>query len=169
MTEEQWMPGNKKELMSALEHEWNLLIQLAEKLTDAQMAKPDAGGWSPKDNLAHISAWMKLLLGHHMDHLPEHEVLNIPAETEKDAEFNNINSAIFENNKNRSRKEVLDELKQVYGELHSRLNAMSFEDLLKPRHAEDPQKRPLLLWVLGDTTEHFLEHRETIERGLKEK
>jgi hypothetical protein len=29
------------------------------------------------------------------------------------------------------------------------------------------EKRPILLWVLGDTTEHFLEHRETIEKGLK--
>jgi hypothetical protein len=44
---------------------------------------------------------------------------------------------------------------------------MSFEDLLTPRHAEDPEKRPILLWILGDTTEHFLEHRETIERGIK--
>jgi hypothetical protein len=43
---------------------------------------------------------------------------------------------------------------------------MSFEDLMKPRHADDPEKRPLLMWVLGDTSEHFAEHRETIEKML---
>jgi len=39
--------------------------------------------------------------------------------------------------------------------------------LLKPRHADDPEKRPLLLWVLSDSTEHFAEHRETMEKMLK--
>jgi len=39
--------------------------------------------------------------------------------------------------------------------------------LLKARHADDPEKRPVLMWVLGDTTEHFLEHRKTIEKTIK--
>ena len=52
--------------------------------------------------------------------------------------------------------------------LAAKLEAMPFEDLLQPRHPDDPEKRPLILWVLGDTTEHFREHRETIERGAKE-
>ena len=166
---EQWMPGNKKELMSAIEREWNLLIQLAEKLTDEQMTKPDEGGWSPKDNLAHLTEWMNALMGYHLDRRPRHEAMNLPEEVIKDWDFDIINPALFERNQNRSRKEVMDELKGTYKKLYDKLNAMSFEDLLKPRHDDDPEKRPVLLWVLGDTTEHFLEHRETIERGLKEK
>ena len=47
-----------------------------------------------------------------------------------------------------------------------KLDATPFEDLLKPRHADDPQKRPVLLSVLGNTTEHFAEHRATIEKML---
>ena len=169
MTEEQWMPGNKKELMSAIEREWNLLIQLAEKLTDEQMTKPDEGGWSPKDNLAHLTEWMNALMGYHLDRRPRHEAMNLTEEVTRDWDFDIINPALFERNQNRSRKEVMDELKGTYKKLYDKLNAMSFEDLLKPRHDDDPEKRPVLLWVLGDTTEHFLEHRETIERGLKEK
>ncbi len=166
---EQWMPGNKKELMSAIEREWNLLIQLAEKLTDEQMTKPDEGGWSPKDNLAHLTEWMNALMGYHLDRRPRHEAMNLTEEVTRDWDFDIINPALFERNQNRSRKEVMDELKGTYKKLYDKLNAMSFEDLLKPRHDDDPEKRPVLLWVLGDTTEHFLEHRETIERGLKEK
>ena len=169
MTEEQWMPGNKKELMSAIEREWNLLIQVAEKLTDEQMTKPDEGGWSPKDNLAHLAEWMNVLLGHHMDKLPAHEVLGISEDAARGWDMEVINPLLFERNKNKSRKEVLDSLKQVYGQMEARLNSMTFEDLLKPRHDDDPEKRPVLLWVLGDTTEHFLEHRETIETVLKDK
>ena len=77
-----------------------------------------------------------------------------------------INPVLFERNKDRPIQDVLDELKQTYEKLLAKLDSMSFEDLLKPRHADDPTKRPLLMWVLGDTTEHFEEHRQTIERML---
>lgn len=167
MTEE-WMPKDKAELMTAIEREWKLLIDVAEKLTDEQIIKQDAGGWSPKDNLAHLTEWMNVLMGYHLDHRPSHEVLRLSEEQTKEWDFNIINPILFERNKNRSRKDVLDELKQVYKKMHDKLNKMSFEDLMKPRHADDPEKRPVILWILGDTTEHFLEHRETIERGLKE-
>jgi hypothetical protein len=167
MTEE-WMPKDKAELMTAIEREWKLLIDLAEKLTDTQMTTPDEGGWSPKDNLAHLTEWMNVLMGYHLDHRASHEVLRLSEEQTRDWDFNIINPILFERNKNRSIKDVLDELKQVYKKMYDKLNKMSFEDLMKPRHVDDPEKRPIVLWVLGDTTEHFLEHRETIERGLKE-
>ena len=167
MTEE-WIPGNKKELMSAIEREWKLLLAVVENLTDEQMTKPDAGGWSPKDNLAHLIEWMNVLMGYHIDKRPSHEVLGVPEEVTKDWDMEVINPVLFERNKNRQRGEVLDGLKQAYTSLIAKLDSISFEDLLKPRHANDPEKRPLLIWVIGDTTEHFLEHRETIERGIKE-
>jgi len=77
-----------------------------------------------------------------------------------------INPVLFERNKDRSTDDVLNHVKQVYEKLVAKLDAMPFEDLLRPRHAEDPEKRPVLIWVLGDTTEHFAEHRETIEKML---
>jgi len=61
---------------------------------------------------------------------------------------------------------VLDWLKSVYADLIAKLDAMSFEELLAPRHADDPEKRPLLLWVVGNTSDHFAEHRATIEKML---
>jgi hypothetical protein len=142
-------------------------MKVAEKLTDEQMTTADAGGWSPKDNLAHLSEWMKILMGYHMDRRPSHEVLGVSEEVTKDWDMEVINPLLFERNRGRSKKEVLYELKAVYKQLFTKLDSMSFEDLLKPRHADDPEKRPLLLYVLGDTTEHFSEHRETIERALK--
>lgn len=165
---EQWIPKDKNELTSAIEREWKLLLALAEKLTEKQMTTPDSGGWSPKDNLAHLAEWMNILMGYHMDKLPAHEVMGIPEAAVKDWDMEVINPLLFERNKNRPRGEVLDGLKQVYRSLIAKLESTNFEDLLKPRHAHDPENRPLLLWVLGDTTEHFLEHRETIERAIQE-
>lgn len=164
---EQWIPGNKQELMSAIEREWNLLIDLAASLTDEQMSMSDSGGWSPKDNLAHLAEWMNVLIGYHMDKRPAHEVIGVTEDVVRGWDMEVINPVLFERNKNRPSGEVMEMLRQAYVTLEAKLESTPFEDLLKPRHADDPEKHPLLLWVLGDTTEHFQEHRETIERELK--
>jgi hypothetical protein len=160
------LPKDKQELMSAIEQEWKSLMAVVEKLTDKQMTAPDEGGWSPKDNLAHLSEWMKALMGYHMDHRPSHEVLGVFEEVTKGWDMEIINPILFERNRNRSRRDVIDEFKQVYGQLTAKLESMTYEDMMKPRHADDPEKRPLLGWILGDTTEHFSEHRKTIERVI---
>jgi hypothetical protein len=166
MTEEEWVPGSKAELMSAIRREWKLLMDVVGSLDEQKMTMPDEGGWSPKDNLAHLSEWMNSLMGYHIDRRPPDEVMNLTPEQTKGWDMEIINPVLFERNKDRPIQDVLDELKQTYEKLLAKLDAMSFEDLLKPRHADDPTKRPLLMWVLGDTSEHFAEHRETIEKML---
>lgn len=164
---EQWIPGNKRELMSAIKREWKLLMDVVEKLTEEQMTTLDAGGWSSKDNLAHLSEWMNAFMGIHLDRRPEHEVLGVSEDVTKGWDMEIINPVLFERNRNRSRQDVLDELKQVYERLTARLESMTFEDMMQPRHEGDLEKRPLILWILGDTTEHFSEHRESIEKAIK--
>jgi hypothetical protein len=105
-------------------------------------------------------------MGVHLERRPSHEVLGVPEEVTKDWDMEVINPVLFERNRNRSTPDVLDELRRVYAELVAKLESMTFDDLLKPRHADDPEKRPVLLWVLGDTTGHFAEHRATIEKNL---
>jgi hypothetical protein len=166
MTTDEWIPKNKDELISAIKREWKLLMDVVAKLDDTKMVTPDEGGWSPKDNLAHLSEWMNTLMGHHMDRRPAHEVMDLPEEITRGWDMEVINPELFERNQDRSIEDVLDELQRVYKTLLAKLEAMSFDDLMKPRHADDPEKRPLLMWVIGDTTDHFAEHRATIERML---
>jgi len=167
MSDEEWVPGSKAELMSAIKREWNALMAVVARLEAAnKMTAPDEGGWSPKDNLAHLSEWMNSLMGYHMDKQLPHEVMRLPEEATRGWDMEVINPILFERNKDRSLEEVKDELRQVYEKLIAKLDAVSFEDLMKPRRDNDPEKHPLLLWVLGDTSEHFAEHRQTIEKML---
>jgi len=166
MSDEAWIPGNKSELLASIEHEWTSLMNVVEKLDFTQMIAPDEGGWSPKDNLAHLAEWLRVLMGYHMDRRPSHEVLGVSEEVTKDWDMDVINPVLFEGNRNRAVQDVLAELKSVYAELVNKLEGMNYEDLLLPRHADDPEKRPVLLWVLGDSSEHFAEHRATIEKML---
>ncbi len=164
---EQWVPGNKAELMSAIRREWKLLMDVVDRLDEQKMTTPDEGGWSPKDNLAHLAEWMNSLTGYHMDKRPAEEVMGLTRQQTEGWDMEVINPVLFERNKNRSLEEVMEHLKQTYEQVLAKLEGMSFEELLKPRYPdEDPEKLPLLLWVLGDTTEHFAEHRQVIERML---
>ena len=166
MSTDEWVPGSKAELMASIEREWQALMDVVAKLDFTQMTTPDAGGWSPKDNLAHLAEWMKVLMDYHLDRRSSHEVLGVSEEVTKGWDMEIINPVLFERNRNRSVQDVLAELKSVYVTLINKLEAMTFEDLLIPRHADDPEKRPVLMWVLGDTTDHFAEHRATIEKML---
>lgn len=164
--EEEWVPGNKHELMSVIDREWGLLMKVVSRLDEKKMTTPDVGGWSPKDNLAHLAEWMNVLLGYHMERRPSHEVLGVAENVVKGWDMEVINPVLFERNKDRSMEDVLAWLKKVYAEMLTKLESMTFEDLLVPRHDDDPEKRPLLLWVVGDTSDHFAEHRATIEKSL---
>ena len=159
---------HKNALLQNIQREWDALMRAVEQLSSEQMNAPDAGGWSPKDNLAHLGEWMRALLGYHIDRRPAHEVMRLPRVlTEPWGNFDGINAALFERNRDRPAAEVLDDLKRTYADVVGRIQSMPFEELLRPRREEDPEKRPLLLWVLGDTSEHFAEHRATIEKSIK--
>jgi hypothetical protein len=93
-------------------------------------------------------------------------VLGIPKDIAEDGDHAAINAALFERNRNRSTPDVLDELKRVYANLVNKLESTPFEELLKPCFDDDPEKRPVLMLVLGSTTDHFTEHRRTIEKTL---
>lgn len=159
-------PQTKKELMDTIEREWGRLLKVAEALTDEQMAAPDAGGWSPKDNLAHLTEWMNILMGYHLDRRPAHRVMRVPEAVTRGWDMEVINPVLFARNKDRTRRAVMSRLKTTYAKVHARLQATPFRALMKPRHAADPKRRPVLLWVLGDTADHFREHRLTIQKAV---
>jgi hypothetical protein len=161
------LPANTSKLINDIDRELSALMRVVDKLTPEQMIRPDAGGWSPKDNLAHLAEWMRILLGYHMDKLPPYQVVGVAPEVTRDWDMDVINKILFERNRRRPSEEVLDELARVYAEVVARLKVTPFDELMKPRHADDPEQQPLLNWVLGNTTGHFAEHRVNIEKMLR--
>jgi hypothetical protein len=157
----------KQSLIKSIQREWTALMAVVERLSPQRMLTPDAGGWSPKDNLAHLTMWLKALVGHHIDHKSAIEVLGIPAELDGKFDFNAVNAYMYAQNKDRSSEDILAELKAEYAGVLGRLDAISLSELMQPRHPDDPRKEPLVIWVLGNTSEHFAEHRAAIEKMLE--
>jgi len=161
------LPKSKAELIFQIEREWSALMEVVAQLSSAQMLIPDAGGWSPKDNLAHLTEWMNILLDYYLDHRPAHEVIGVDPEVAENWDFEIINDIMFKRDRHQPLEQVLTELKSTYAQVLVRLESMTFDDLMKPRDENDPHKEPIINWVIGNTSGHFAEHRETIEKILK--
>jgi hypothetical protein len=161
------VPKNMPELLSLIDAEWSALMDVTGKLSPVQMVTPDAGGWSPKDNLAHLMEWMRVLIYNNLGGQPVYEVMEIPREVADEWNFDTMNKILFERHQHRSADDILADLKRVYGELLAKLNSMTFEDLMKPRFPDAPEKGPFMNWVRGNSYEHFIEHGASIERVLK--
>lgn len=162
-----WFPKDKEDLLLAIDRERTALWNLVRGLSEMQMSISERGGWAPKDNVAHLSAWLQSFMGYHLDHRPWHEVLKVDKALTDKADFDAINDLLYQRRRKFSAADILAEFQEVCSQLYARLNAMSFEDLMKPRFADDPEQRPLINWVLSNTTEHFAEHRGYIERAVK--
>jgi hypothetical protein len=163
--EEKRVPGTKAELLLAIQREWNALQRVVSVLDERQLLEPDAEGWTPKDNLAHLAEWLNILMGFYIDRRRAHEVMDVEPEVTQAWDFEARNRLLFERNRDRPLDEVLQDLQRRYADLTQRLDGMSFDDLLRPQNPFDPLKRPLLEFVLRGTVEHFAEHRSRIEHG----
>jgi hypothetical protein len=161
------LPNNKANLISLIEREWSALMDVVEQLSSEQMHTPDEGGWSPKDNLAHLTEWMNILVDYYLDHQPAHEVIGVAPEVTENWNYEMMNDVMFERDRHQPLEQVLAELKSTYAKVHARLETMTFDDLMKPRDENDSQKGLVIESVIGNTSDHFNEHRETIEKILK--
>jgi hypothetical protein len=166
MTNEE-IPQDKAELVTLIADEWTALLQIRDKLTPKQMTTADGGGWSPKDTLAHLAAWERFMLRRYLQGQTPHQAMQIEEAILEQLEENDINQILFERNRLRDVDDVLQELQQTHAELLDRLEQMTFADLMQP-NAEDPQHRPMIIWVMGNTYQHYREHRETIEATVQE-
>ncbi len=162
------LPKDKTELLKSIEKEWDELLRVVDRLTPEQMTRIDSGGWSPKDNLAHLAEWMAYMKASYLNKVPAHEAMRIDAEKFKQLDEDGMNAVLLERNRNRPAADVLAGLKSTYADVLKTLQAMPFTDMMKPLRESGPDKRLVIEGITGNTSAHFREHRENIEKGLKQ-
>lgn len=162
------LPNTVTDLMERIEHEWSALLSVVEGTSHEQMCRRDSGGWSVKDTLAHISAWEKFLLLNQFHGQPAHEVLQVNETTLERSNFDELNAALFEHNRDREVADVLAGLEESHTQLLAALAKISDDDLMQPICAIGPRERPLNLWLKWVTYHHYAEHRKMIQDILNE-
>ncbi len=162
-------PKDKADLLAHIQREWLALMQIVHGLSDEQMAAADAGGWSVKDNLAHITEWESFVLSNQFQGHSPHEALRMePAQLDPFDETR-INAALFERNKDRPLTSVLLDLHATHAQLLAALEQASESDLAALRSSVGPDQKSVMTWVVYNTYEHYEEHRKTIQRTIDPK
>ena len=162
------VPKDKADLMERIQREWSALTQAIDKLSDEQMSVPGTGSWSIKDNLAHLAAWEQFMLLYHLQGHPPHEAMQVDEATLERLDEDGLNAILYERNRHRSVADVVSDLYRSHEQVLATLEQMTYADLMKPRYSDDPEARPIIGWVIGNTYEHYQEHRRAIQAIARE-
>jgi hypothetical protein len=157
------LPSSKEELLERIQFAWTDLGAVIAALPAEVLAAPGPTGWSVKDNLAHVAAWEQVMLRHYLRREPAHEVLGVDEARLPGLDEDGINQILHERHQDRPASEVLDEFHRSHEQVVRALEGMAWDDLTAPNPG-DQERRPLLEWVVGNTYDHYDEHRDNIIR-----
>jgi trk system potassium uptake protein TrkA len=156
-------PKDKADLLARIQREWQALLQLVHDLSDEQMAARDRGGWSVKDNLAHITEWESFVLLNQFQDYSPHKALRMEQAQLEPFDETRVNAALFERNKDRPLTSVLLDLHATHAQLLAALERVSESELAALSSSIGPEQKPVMTWVVYNTYEHYEEHRKTIQ------
>jgi uncharacterized protein (TIGR03083 family) len=157
-------PRNTSELLAAIDAEWQALHAAIGGLSAEQMTAPGEGGWSIKDNLAHVAEWEQFLLRVILGDTSRDDFFQPTTRALPFGDTDAMNAVLYERNRGRALDDVLAGLRRSHEQVVAKVEATPFASLLKPMFADRPADGPVLDWVAGNTYDHYREHRETIER-----
>lgn len=157
MTEQQ----DKAVLLEKMNAGYRAFENLLAPLSEEQLTTPSVNGtWSIKDNIAHLSQWHKRTIN--MLQAVKGGV-SLPDPTPGMSE-QEINEMFYQQNHARSLQDVQAEFRATFQQFVDSIHALSNEELNKPQ--EWLENRPVVLWIAGNSYDHYQEHAAIIEAWL---
>jgi hypothetical protein len=159
-------PTTMAELRKRIGSSYDALEQTIAQLSDAQLTAPIDGSWSAKDLLAHIAAWEQVTIHFHVGDRSFEEVTQLTSVPYATTSVDQINEAFYERDQAIPLAQVLQSFRNSHQELLAMLDGMSEADLFKPYTPAGRSGGQLIEWIIGDSYEHYDEHRATMQRLL---
>jgi uncharacterized protein (TIGR03083 family) len=160
----------KDDLLYHLSADRQQLEQAINGLSEEELTRPGPEGWSVKDHLAHIIVWersgLALMAGE-----DRAAAVGIDRDFYENGETDAQNEILYQQHKDRSLDDVLAEFREVRAKTIEAVSQLSDEELHQPYshfQPSDPSNQtPAIEVIIGNSTEHDLEHLEWI-RGILE-
>ena len=162
-------PTTKQDLIRRIHSSYAALDAAVGRLSEAQLAQPIDGTWSAKDMLAHLAAWEQILLHFHIGKQPFEQVARLGSITYASLPIDDLNEALYQRDRAVGPAEARAGFRALHQQTLAALERIGEAELLRdytpPGRGRDATY-PLINWVVGDTYEHYDEHRATIERAF---
>ncbi len=158
----------KSEIMKLIQSGREALERVLAGLSEGQMTQPGVeNDWSVKDIMAHITDWERRMVGWIDDSL-HGEVPQRPAPGMTWDNLDQLNEQIYLSNRDRDLRDVSADFHRSYENALASVEALTEEDLTDPQRFAWREGTPLWHLVAANMWEHYQEHRESIEKWLKE-
>lgn len=162
------IPANKAAFLEHLRQAWTQLEQTLDGFSEEQMTeRQDQVGWTVKDHLGHLIAWEEgiIALLRRQSRWEAMGVTAALAETRlADDTEDELNQHMRDQMQDLSLEEARERLRAANAELRSVVEAMDADELLRgyshfaPDEPGEETGRPVLAWVVGNSSGHYEEH-----------
>jgi hypothetical protein len=163
---------SKAGLVAEIESKWESLQALFNRLSEEEVTSiQDAQGWTIKDHILHLAAWERSVV-YFLEGKPRHEGLGVDESLFKKGDFDEINEAIYRQNKDLSLAEATNQLQDVHRQLLKGLESLSDADLQRVyrRYSAGEEGEgegpPVYALIIGNSADHYEEHQEWIQALL---
>lgn len=165
MAAEQYQDKTIDELLAEIDASWTRLMETMSAASEGQQTgAADPQGWTVLDHMSHITAWERSVL-FPLEGKRRHEALGITEEEYKQ-DIDTSNELIRAQTQGHSYEQVMSDAGQVHEALVAAIRSTDLDTLWKSIAEVCPgdsaSERPFIEILMGDTAEHYDEHREWI-------
>ncbi len=161
---------SKAALLDRVESAWEELQVVIRGLDEAQLAREDdETGWSVADHLNHLAAWERgiayILTGR-----PRSEGMGVTQAQWAGLTMDEINNVVHQQGRARGASGALADFRDAHTTMLDALGGLDDADLQRGYSTFDlqaqPDERPIIGWIIGDTYDHYTEHLGYIRASL---
>lgn len=165
------------ELLAEIDASWSRLMGAMTSHPEADYGtKHDSAGWTALDHMAHVTAWERSVLSP-LNGRPRHEGLGVTDEEfatdeELAMDFDPLNEIVRSKTSGDSYEKTMADAETGHNAVVEAVKAANLDQLWRPTTELCPDQReagksgPFMQILMGDTAEHYDEHRSYIERTL---
>jgi hypothetical protein len=154
----------KQHLLDSLAKANPQLETFLDSLSPHQWSHPrDAAGWAVKDHVAHLAVWQDGITAL-LRYQPRWPAMGLSSEFVDSNAIDTINDVIFQQHRDKSPHEVQTMFDESQTRFLAVLSELSDDDLhrtyshYQPFDTNTDSGAPILNWVVGNTSEHVMEH-----------
>ena len=159
-------PADKASLLDRIRAARAALEEAIGRLDEAELTRPGADGWSTKDHLYHIAAWLRKTTAV-LNGRPGHEVLGVTYAMFAAGDEDGINAILQQRSAPLPLAEVLSEFRATHAAILSYIEEQPEARLHEPYDPTDPGDPDRVIDAIAGTTyEHDEEHLGWIRRRM---
>lgn len=156
-------PATLEELLARIDREWERLGGLLSRIPRSRWEAPlpgAAGDWSsPRDQMAHITAWERYLLeGVIAGQPPRATVERLVGQRIAGLDIDAQNELLLQVSAGKSLNQVVDEFQAIHAQVRAAVAAIDFAEWAARTPEQDGRRQHTLHSIAEPTYSHYLEH-----------